>query len=380
MNVRLPLVYRTGRPNSRVFLGDMEELISAGRGAEEGKLVRKILTAFPRLVDTLWVANPSGIITSYVYTERNDFLQRTLPLFPSDPLRHQLFLQGKKGHQLLFSLTLPRFAQDYLENFYQTPGGGSFLYLGGELLDIGSTSLPHLKTVSVNEFEGVKKDMYQGVKGMYPVSWEQEGVLVNGVLAQYPFSFGDLVNPSGLILLIPIDDLRSGIYRTYFLLFVGMIIILVVILSFFVFSVKNQLDYSKNQEESYREVSELFEQQNMLLKELRGFVFFHDYRGQILRTSNEVEDILGYSKSDFNFAFNDGSTHPIVKMVKESIKEAYLDKKEFVDMEFDILRGDGRQIRLRIFEKITYDEQGRFAGGLGGDGFIPDQCLHRCEG
>ena len=108
--------------------------------------------------------------------------------------------------------------------------------------------------------------MYQGVKGMYPVSWEQEGVLVNGVLAQYPFSFGDLVNPSGLILLIPIDDLRSGIYRTYFLLFVGMIIILVVILSFFVFSVKNQLDYSKNQEESYREVSELFEQQNMLLK------------------------------------------------------------------------------------------------------------------
>ncbi len=350
---------------SRVFLGEMEELAIAGRGAEEGKLARKILTAFPRLVDTLWVANPSGIITSYVYTERNDFLQRTVPLFPSDSLRHQLFLQGKKGHQLLFSLTLPRFAQDYLENFYQTPGGGSFLYLGGELLDIGSTSLPHLKTVSVNEFEGVKEDMYQGVKGIYPVSWEQEGVPVNGVLAQYPFSFGDLVNPSGLILLIPIDDLRSGIYQTYFLLFVGMIIILVVILSFFVFSVKNQLDYSKNQEESYREVSELFEQQNMLLKELRGFVFFHDYRGQILRTSNEVEDILGYSKSDFNFAFNDGSTHPVVKMVKESIKEAYLDKKEFVDMEFDILRGDGRQIRLRIFEKITYDELGRFAGGLG---------------
>jgi PAS domain S-box-containing protein len=114
-----------------------------------------------------------------------------------------------------------------------------------------------------------------------------------------------------------------------------------------------------------KEVTELFDQQNMLLRELKGFVFFHDHRGQILRTSNEVEEVLGYSISDFNVAFNDGSTHPIVVMVKETIKNAYLEKKEYIDMEFDIQRGDGHQIRLRIFEKITYDALGRFAGGLG---------------
>ncbi len=350
---------------SKVFLGELEEHNTKNRQDELGKLVRKMLTSFPSLVDTLWVADPEGVVTSYVYTERNDFIQKQVPQFPQDSLRLQQYLEGESGYQLLFSITLTRFAQEYLENFYQMPGGGSFVFLKGELLDIGSPSLPHLKSVAVFEFDSVKKDMYQGVKGIYPVSWEEEGNLVNGVLAQYPFSFGDLAHHAGLVIVLPISDLRSGIYRTYFLLFVGMIIIMVIILSFFVISVKNYLELSKTREDSYKEVSELFDQQNMLLRELKGFVFFHDYRGQILRTSHEVEEVLGYSLSDFNVAFNDGSTHPLVVMVKESIKNAYLERKEFVDMEFDIQRGDGRTIRLRIFEKITYDALGRFAGGLG---------------
>jgi PAS domain S-box-containing protein len=348
-----------------IFLGELEEHTAKNRQDELGKLARKMLTSFPRLVDTLWVADPQGLVTSYVYTERNDFIQKEVPQFPLDSVKPQLLLEGKLGHRIIFSTTLARFAQDYLENFYQVPGGGSFLYLGDNLIDIGSTSLPHLKEVKIEEFEGVKKDIYQGVKGLYPVTWQQEGALVNGVLAQYPLSFGDLVHHMGLVIVLPLDDLRTGVYRTYFLLFAGMIIIMVILLSIFVISVKNYLQYTKNREEGYKEVSELFDQQNMLLRELRGFVFFHNYRGQILRTSHEVEEVLGYSLSDFNVAFNDGSTHPLVEMVKRSIKYAYLERKEFVDLEFDIQRGDGRTIRLRIFEKITYDALGRFAGGLG---------------
>jgi PAS domain S-box-containing protein len=350
---------------SAIFLGELEEHTAKNRLDEIGKLARKMLTTFPLLVDSLWVTDPQGVVTSYVYTERNDFIQKVVPAFPLDTVKPQLLLEGKMGHRILFSTTIARFAREYLENFYQVPGGGSFLYINENLTDIGSTSLPHLKEVHIEEFEGVKKDLYQGVKGLYSVTWEQEGSQVNGVLAQYPFSFGDLVHHLGLVIILPLDDLRTGVYRTYFLLFLGMIIILVILLSIFVISVRNYLDFSKTREESLKEVTELFDQQNMLLRELRGFVFFHDYRGQILRTSNEVEEVLGYSKSDFNFAFNDGSTHPVVEMVKETIKNAYLERKEFVDMEFDIQRGDGRQIRLRIFEKITYDELGRFAGGLG---------------
>ena len=350
---------------SKVFLAELEEHNTKNRQDELGKLVRKMLTSFPSLVDTLWVADPEGVVTSYVYTDRNDFIQNQVPQFPKDSLRLQQYLEGESGYQLLFSITLTRFAQEYLENFYQMPGGGSFVFLKGELLDIGSPSLPHLTTAAINEFDSVKQDLYQGVKGIYPVSWEKEDKVVNGVLAQYPFSFGDLAHHGGLVIVLPVDDLRSGIYRTYFFLFVGMIIIMVIILSFFVISVKNYLELSKTREESYKEVSELFDQQNMLLRELRGFVFFHNYKGEIVRASDEVEEILGYTKQEFITAFNDSSTVPLVLQVRKEIKKAYVEKKEYLDLEYDVFRKDGKKIRLRIFEKIILDKQGLFDIGLG---------------
>ena len=350
---------------STIFLGELEEHTAKNRQEEVGKLARKMLTAFPRLVDTLWVADPQQVLTMYVYTERNDFIEKIAAHFPLDSIKPQLLLEGKMGHRVLFSTTIARFAQDYLENFYQVPGGGTFLYLGENLIDIGSTSLPHLKEVEIEEFEGVKKDMYQGVKGLYPVTWQQEGALVNGVLAQYPFSFGDLVHHMGLVIVLPFDDLRTGVYRTYFLLFAGMIIIMVILLSIFVISVKNYLEYTKNREEGYKEVSELFDQQNLLLKELRGFVFFHNYKGEIIRASDEVEVVLGYSKNEFFKAFNDGSIVPLVLQVRKEVRKAYLEKKQYLDLEYDIFKKDGKKIRIRIFEKIILDKKGLFDIGLG---------------
>ena len=98
-----------------IFLGELEEHTAKNRQDELGKLARKMLTSFPRLVDTLWVADPQGLVTSYVYTERNDFIQKEVPQFPLDSVKPQLLLEGKMGHRIIFSTTLARFAQDYLE-------------------------------------------------------------------------------------------------------------------------------------------------------------------------------------------------------------------------------------------------------------------------
>jgi PAS domain S-box-containing protein len=185
------------------------------------------------------------------------------------------------------------------------------------------------------------------------------------VLAQFPLSFGDLVQHMGLVIVLSVDDLRSGVYQTYFLLFVGMIVIMVILLSILVISVKNYLEYTKTREERYKEVTELFDQQNMLLKELKGFVFFHNYKGEIIRASDEVEEVLGYTKEEFMKAFNDSSTVPLVLQVRREIKKAYVEKKEYLDLEYDLFRKDGRKIRIRIFEKIILDKQGLFDIGLG---------------
>lgn len=173
-----------------IFLADLEEHTLKNRQDEIGKLARRMLTSFPLLVDSLWVADPQGVVTSYVYTERNDFIQKKVPQFPQDSLRLQQVFQGKSGHQLLFSLNLTRFAQEYLENFYQLPGGESFVFLKGQLVAIGVTSLSSVTTQGIKEFDQVKKDMYQGVKGIYPVTWEKDGALANGVLVNTLFLLG----------------------------------------------------------------------------------------------------------------------------------------------------------------------------------------------
>lgn len=350
---------------SKIFLADLEELKRKGREAEIGKVARKMLTSFPTLVDTLWVTDVQQSVWMYVYTRRNDFFERVVSKLPQHESMSYTKIKGKSGTQVLFSTNLHGFALDYLENFYQVPGGGSFLYLQDSLVDIGSTSLSHLTKVDIQEMDVIKNDLYQGVKGLYPVSWEKEGTLVNGLLAQYPFSFGNSVHHTGLVIVLPLDDLRTGVYQTYFLLFGGLIIIMVILLSAFVISVKNYFAYTKDREESFKEVSELFDQQNMLLKELKGFVFFHNYKGEVIRASDEVEEVLGYSKNEFITAFTDGSTIPLVQQVRKAIRKAYLEKKEYLDLEYDIFRKDGRQIRIRIFEKIILDKNGLFDIGLG---------------
>lgn len=91
---------------ANIFLGELEEHTVKNRQDEIGKLARKMLTSFPRLVDTLWIADPQGIVTSFVYTERNDFFQNPVSRFPLDSVKPQLLLEGKMGHRILF---LPRF-------------------------------------------------------------------------------------------------------------------------------------------------------------------------------------------------------------------------------------------------------------------------------
>lgn len=350
---------------SRLFVVDIEDLPKENRTENLGKLARKTLTAFPNLIDTLWVGGLQDSVYRYVYNERNDFIQESIAQFPSDSIPFHLYLEGKQGVRVLYGVNLKKFAKQYVDNFFQMPGGGNFLYLGARLEDISSATLPHLEQVEILEMDSIKKDLYQGIKGLYTITWKQEGEVVNGLLAQYPFSFGDMTHHAALVIVFPTDDLSSGVYKTYFLLFIGVIIIMVIILSFFVISLRNYLQFAKTREESFQEISRLFDQQNLLLKELRGFVFFHNYKGKILRISDEVEEVLGYTKEEFYEAFNGNSPLEVVNQVKEEIKKAFLGKREFLELEYNLLKKDGKTIRIRVFEKIIIDEQGRFDGGLG---------------
>lgn len=326
---------------------------------------RRTFIAFPSIIDTIWV-DLGELKMRYTLTSRNDFVQSAIDQIPDSKAGKYQVVEGKSGLKIVYSFDFLGFAREYVSNFYQTPGGSKYLLFDDQLFDIGAASTVTERKIQSPDLRRIREDISLGLKGFYQIKWDEgEKKEIEGVLAQYPFRFGYGDIPVSLAFSAPIQSLASGLYSTYFYLFIGIVFLLIGSILFFVISIKNSLEISKNKEASLLEISELFEQQNLLLKELRGFVFFHNYKGEIIRISEEVEEVLGHPKISFITAFQEGSKHPAALHVKQEIIHAIKGKKEYVNLETDVIRGDGKKIRLKIFEKLNYDSLGRFHGGMG---------------
>ena len=326
---------------------------------------RRTFIAFPSIIDTIWV-DLGDLKMQYTLTARNDFVQSTVNQIPTSKAGKYQVIEGKSGEKIVYSFDLLGFASEYVSNFYQTPGGSKYLLFDDQLFDIGAASRVTERKIQASDLQRIREDISLGLKGFYQINWDEDGEAdIDGVLAQYPFRFGYGDIPASLAFSAPVQSLTSGLYSTYFYLFIGIVFLLVGSILFFVISIKNSLEISKNKEATLLEISELFEQQNLLLKELRGFVFFHNYKGEISRISEEVEEVLGHPKISFLTAFQEGSKHPAALQVKEEILKAIGEKKEYVNLETDVIRADRKKIRLKIFEKLMYDDLGRFNGGMG---------------
>ncbi|WP_297336085.1 PAS domain-containing hybrid sensor histidine kinase/response regulator [Algoriphagus sp.] len=333
-----------------------EELTSAAR---------RLFNAYPGLVDSAWVDMQDSVLI-FTMTDRNNFIRtQSKEAFPSTRSRAYTYdVIGKKGFRIIYSLNLIDFTKETVLNYYLNPGGAKMMIYHNELIDLSSNGSSGIE-FSPQNLQPVLEDLSLGLKGLYELNWQKEGEAISGILAQYPFSF-DLNSRTGtLAFMVPVEGLQSGIYGTYLLLFLGFVILLIFTIGFFIVSIKNNLESDRIKEENIREISVLFEQQNLLLQELRGFVFFHDARGQITRVSDEVEEILGRPKTDFIQAFNGEITHKDVDQVQQHVKMAVAEHKDVIDMEYDYQHPDGREIRLRVFEKLVYDQSGEFTGGMG---------------
>lgn len=341
--------------------------------------VRRTFTSFPGMVDSVWVDMKDSTLIFYM-TSRNDFLRVKSPKsFPRQIGDTQLLVEGKMGFRILYSLDIPNYSRDYASNFYLNPGGEKFLFFESKLLPIGLKKDPSTVSILEKDYNQIKSDIGLGLKGFYEVKWKKGEEDFSGILAQYPFTYANADTHASLVFFAPMEGLTSGIYSTYLFLFLGTVVLLIVTVSFFIISLKGNIDSIKFQEENLKEISRLFDQQNLLLQELKGFVFFHDYKGEITKVSYEVEEVLGHSKKEFIDAFRVDSTHPQANLVKEQAINALTEGKDFVDLEYDFVKPNGEKIRVKVFEKLIFDEEGRFSGGMGIGTDITSQFLSRQE-
>lgn len=340
---------------------------------------RRTFTSFPSMIDSIWVDMKDSVIV-FTMTDRNDFIRnKSEAEFPKTTTGSKLLVEGKMGFRILYSLNIEKYSQDYVTNFYLNPGGEKYLFYGENLIPIGLRRTEGPVILDTDHFDQIRNDVQLGLKGFYEVSWNKGGEFYSGILAQYPFSYVDIGNPASLVFFVPMEGLASGFYSTYLALFLGAVVLLIGTVTFFIISLKGNVESIKVQEANLNEISRLFDQQNLLLQELKGFVFFHDYRGEITKVSDEVEQVLGHSKQDFVDAFRADSIHPQANMVKSEAIKALNETRNFMDLEYDFTKPDGEKIRVRVFEKLIFDKAGRFSGGMGICTDITSQYLARQE-
>jgi PAS domain S-box-containing protein len=341
--------------------------------------VRRTLASFPGMVDSIYVDMIDSTIV-FAFTDRQDFVRsESKTPFPYQAGNSQVMVSGRKGFRMLYSIDIVGYTKEYVTNFYLDPGGEKYLMYESGLIPIGQKN--HLSPIVLHErdLDRVKADIGIGLKGFYEITFEKDGDSMTGILAQYPFSYAHTESPASLVFLVPVKGLTSGIYKTYFYLFLGVVILLIGTISFFIISLKWNRDSIKVQEANLNEISGLFDQQNLLLQEMKGFVFFHDYRGEITRVSDEVEEVLGHTKQEFIEAFKVGSTHPQANLVKDETIKALAEGRNLVELEYDFVKPSGEKIRVKVFEKLIFDESGRVSGGMGIGTDITTQFLSRQE-
>ncbi len=367
--------------DSRILLAFIEDpdLDEEDFQDELSTAVRRTFNSFPNLLDSVFIQLKDSVVV-FSMTPRNDMIRTRADKMPK--ISDNSWVEVESSQEslgIVYRINIYRFAKEYGKNFYINPGGGKFLVYRGQWMSLDESSEKTLVLFEKELLDQIRSDVDLGLKGFYPMDWNGNRITTDGILAQYPFAYGKDRDRASLAFVVPTESLSSGIYNTYFILFLGGIILLIGTVSFFIISLKYNLEASKTQEVNLNEISRLFEQQNLLLKELKGFVFFHDNKGEITKVSDEVQEVLGHPKEALIHAFRLDTSHPDAIKVKEQTFKVLQEKREFVDYEYDFIKPDGEKIRVRVFEKLIFDEEGMLLGGIGICTDITKQYLTRQE-
>lgn len=368
--------------DAQFFLNYLEEdqLKSGNFNQDFTTTMRRVFNNYPGLIDSVWVDLNDSLV-SFTMTARGNFIRRS---FQGDLEEKKLnmqsvYLKGKKGIRVLFSIDLVQFSKNFVSNYYLNPAGGKFLILKDKFLDIGATAGDAQIKIDAEDYELIKQDISDGVMGVYELEWVKNKESVKGILVQYPFDFGEIEEESTLAFFVESEDLTSGVYNTFFILFVGLVTLLMGTVGIFIRSINNNLNSQRILKGKNKEISALFDQQSLLLRELHGFVFFHDSQGFITHISDEVEEILGYPKKLIFDAFQKNSQHEDVKKIRSKIIDSVERHQSWIDFEYDFTSLAGEKLRFRIFEKLIFDKYGNFKGGTGICTNVTKQYLDRME-
>jgi len=292
---------------------------------------------------------------------------------------------SNKQLELHFKLNLGRFLGEGLRNYYLGLASERLIYLDGQLW--GSEELYPSDNFLIEEkiLKQIELDIQDGVKGEYEGLFSdiKKDLEYQSTIHQYPIRLFPIENNISVIFIQDRGVITSGVYSTYFYLFIGLLLLLILFLIILYKFIRNTQQANETLAKNALEINELFNRQNLLLQESKGFIYFQDSNGKMTSVTKEVEDVLGYDPEDFKVNFR--KYYPeAVKVLRVLIQKTIEEKKEVLAHEYNYKKKSGESIRVRIFEKYFYDDEGNFLGNVGictdiQEKYLAEQEVHASE-
>ncbi|WP_198675272.1 PAS domain-containing hybrid sensor histidine kinase/response regulator [Pleomorphovibrio marinus] len=293
-----------------------------------------------------------------------------------------------KDIKVVAKLDLFRFFSEHLVNYYLGPDSNKWIYHDGQLTDVSSLRQQYLHAkieIDSKSMDLLTREISGGLRGEYEDAVVHSEIgKVSTLLAQYPFTLENLGGHFGFVFGQKRSTIIAGIFGTYLYLFAGMLILLLLVLflvfKYFRISNEKNVLLQKNSEE----LKQLIRQQTMLLQQTKGFLYYHNKNWELYQVSENVKEVLGFDPEEIkrvekSSLFLDGYENYLEEI------ETVLDKKlDFFHYELNIQKKSGESIRVKLFEKLFYDQQQNFSGGIGictdiNEKYISEQELLKSE-
>jgi PAS domain S-box-containing protein len=355
-----------------LFLINNLETWTYERTSNEGlafeKRVRRIFNNHRSILDTIVVEFPQHRVSFY-FDSKNTFVQTfggedsKLPI-PSKEAFY--FKHPTKDLSLLVHFKLTSFVEDQLSNYYLGITSSKFIILNGQLYDLIDDSI----------FEGYQMDdrskaylfdnLSRGLKG-----------LVNGKMLHrekqdipvwihfYPIRLSALENDLALVFIQNISGTTSTAFITYIYIILALLALIVIVFLFLSQFNRSVAASTISLAKSAQKIEELFKRQTMLLQESNGFIYFQNELNDMTSVGEEVTNVLGYEPEEFIRDFRSYIAPEFYEPLKKAVAKSIADRSETFKTDFFIFKKNGEKIRVKVFEKLLFDESGNYQGTVG---------------
>ncbi|UJP63727.1 PAS domain-containing hybrid sensor histidine kinase/response regulator [Mongoliitalea daihaiensis] len=329
--------------------------------------VKRIFNNHRDLLDTLIVRFPNHLV-SFHFDSKNSFIQQFRDPDKKATVTSNAFLlkNSPKSLSVKVFVNLERFAENQLSNYYLGATASKFIIIDNEMYDLVDDSYFFGYQLDDSSQQFVQENLQNGLKGMV------EGMMIQSDIVDlpvwiyfYPVRLYPLEKEVSMVFIQSFEGNPSRAYTAYIYIIIALLSLIVIV--FFILYQFNYAISSSNKSlaKSAKEIEELFKRQTLLLQESNGFIYFQNEKNEMISVGEEVKNVLGYEKEDFLKNFQSFIAPESLEPLRVASAKSIEKKQEIFKSDFFLFKKNGQKIRVKVFEKLLFDQQGTYQGTVG---------------